>query len=61
MEQETQYLNNVIDSLINQLASKCIEQAELVANYKKLSIKKTGLEKENKELKDLLDKKTKGE
>ncbi|HEL1116604.1 TPA: hypothetical protein TVS29_000979 [Streptococcus equi subsp. zooepidemicus] len=61
MEQETQYLNNVIDSLINQLASKCIEQAELVANYKKLSIEKTELEKENKELKDLLDEKTKGE
>ncbi|HEL0067267.1 TPA: hypothetical protein TUD23_000818 [Streptococcus equi subsp. zooepidemicus] len=61
MEKETQYLNNMIDSLINQLASKCIEQAELVANYKKLSIEKTGLEKENKELKDLLDEKTKGE
>ncbi|HEK9983401.1 TPA: hypothetical protein TT553_000218 [Streptococcus equi subsp. zooepidemicus] len=61
MEKETQYLNNIIDSLINQLANKCIEQAELVANYKKLNIEKTGLEKENKELKDLLHEKTKGE
>lgn len=61
MEEETQYLNDVIASLSNQLANKCIEQAELVANYKKMNLEKIKLEKENKELKALLDEKTKGE
>ncbi|SQG93487.1 hypothetical protein MGCS35823_01788 [Streptococcus dysgalactiae subsp. equisimilis] len=61
MEEETQYLNDVIASLSNQLANKCIEQAELVANYKKMNLEKIKLEKENEELKALLDEKTKGE
>ncbi|WP_243096276.1 hypothetical protein [Streptococcus dysgalactiae] len=61
MEEETQYLNDVIASLSNQLANKCIEQAELGANYKKMNLEKIKLEKENEELKALLDEKTKGE
>lgn len=61
MKEETQYLNDVIASLSNQLANKCIEQAELVANYKKMNLEKIKLEKENEELKALLDEKTKGE
>ncbi|MEN4350716.1 Uncharacterised protein [Streptococcus pyogenes] len=61
MENETQYFNDVINNLSSQLVQKSIEMAELFANYKKLSIKKAKLEKENKELKDLLDEKTKGE